>query len=76
MPQVSLYLEENILAFARRKAKENKQSVSKYVASVLEEKTTSVWPEGYFALFGSLQDDSFVRPEQPSFEDDAARQQL
>ncbi|GHT78460.1 hypothetical protein FACS1894104_1690 [Actinomycetota bacterium] len=76
MPQVSLYLEDNILGFARRKAKENKQSVSKYVSSVLAEKYSSAWPKGYFSLFGALQDDSFVRPEQPPFDDDAPRQQL
>ena len=76
MPQVSLYLDENTLAFARRKAKENKQSVSKYVATVLDEKSASVWPEGYFSLFGALRDESFVRPEQPSFDDDIPRQRL
>jgi hypothetical protein len=76
MPQVSLYLEENTLGFARRKAQENGLSLSKYVATVLAEKSASMWPEDYFSLFGALQDDTFVRPEQPSFDDDAPRRQL
>ncbi|MDR0501666.1 MAG: hypothetical protein LBG97_10605 [Coriobacteriales bacterium] len=76
MPQVSLYLENNVLGFVRRKAKENKLSVSRYVSSVLAEKCASSWPHDYFSLFGALDDDSFTRPEQPSFADDAPRQQL
>jgi hypothetical protein len=76
MPQVSLYLEEGLLVSARREAKHNRQSFSKYVATALEEKKSSSWPAGYFSLFGALKDDTFVRPMQPSFDDDAPRQQL
>jgi hypothetical protein len=76
MPQVSLYLEDKILGFVRSQASENQQSVSKYVSSVLAEKYSSQWPDGYFSLFGAIQDNTFKRPEQLSLDDDVPRRQL
>ena len=67
MPQVSLYLEQGLLDNARRNARFENISLSKYVSRALARKTDSGWPEGYWELFGALEDDSFVRPKDMPF---------
>ena len=63
MPQVSLYLDMDVLDIARRNARIEKISLSKYVTRALVKSVGSNWPEGYWELFGALTDDSFMRPE-------------
>ena len=69
MPQVSLYLEQELLDSARRNARFEKISLSKYVSRALKRNTESEWPEGYWELFGALQDDTFVSPEDTPFDE-------
>ena len=68
MPQVSLYIEQELLDTVRKNAKSEKLSVSKYVSKALSEKDEYSWPEGYWDLFGSLDDDTFVCPEDVPFD--------
>jgi len=67
MPQVSLYLEQEILDAARHNASLEKISFSKYVSRALAKAAASEWPQGYWDLFGALNDDSFVRPNDMPF---------
>ena len=67
MPQVSLYLEQDILDNARRSARFENISLSKYVSRTLARNSGSGWPEGYWELFGALDDDSFSRSEDTPF---------
>lgn len=64
MPQLSLYLDEVTMGGLRDRAKQNDVSLSKYVRSLLRQDTTSKWPEGFFDLYGSIDDDTFVRPPE------------
>lgn len=63
MPQLSLYLDDQTMANLRNDAGGCGMTLSKFVASLLKEKTESRWPEGYWSLFGALDDDSFVLPD-------------
>ena len=63
MPQLSLYLDDKTMADLRVDARECGLTLSKFVASLLQEKAANRWPDGYWSLFGALDDDSFVLPE-------------
>lgn len=64
MPQLSLYLDETTMGELRDRAEQRNTSLSKYVGSLLREDATSKWPEGFFDLYGSIDDDTFVRPPE------------
>ena len=68
VPQVSLYLDQNVLDAARRKARIEQISLSKYVTKTLSNDIALGWPQGYWDLFGALEDDSFTRPEDTPFD--------
>lgn len=67
MPQVSLYIEQDVLDDARRNAHIEKISLSKYVSRTLSERSKTGWPEGYWNLFGALEDETFSRPADIPF---------
>ncbi|MCL1796738.1 MAG: hypothetical protein FWG24_00205 [Eggerthellaceae bacterium] len=73
MPQVSLYLEQGVLDAAKRNACIENVSFSKYVSTALTKSVDSGWPQGYWELFGTLKDDSFVRGADVAFDRVASR---
>ena len=83
MPQVSLYVEDELMEELRAGAAQEGVSLSKHVARRLRDgkvsyqgrcNTPSGLPEGYFdRLYGCIDDDSFVRPAQPNALHDAPR---
>ena len=77
MPQLSLYIDDKTMSAVRRNAKLQNSSLSQYVVGVLRKTAVDGgWPTGYWSLAGAVEDDGFVRPEQPPFEDDAPRASL
>ena len=74
MPQISLYIDEATLKKIQRAARHKRMSVSRWVAGQLRARLEAVYPEHYSDLFGSIRDESFQRPEQPSAAADAPRQ--
>lgn len=68
MPQLSLYLTQEQLLKLENEAKTEKMSLSKWVVSKIIDKIEPRYPEGWSDLFGSVKDDSFVRPEQQKLE--------
>jgi hypothetical protein len=73
MPQLSLYLDRETLALVQQSAERRHQSLSGFVSDLIRDKVTNRWPEGYWGLYGSVTDDSFVRPEQTDFSLDVKR---
>jgi len=69
MPQVSLYLDQDVLDVARRNARIEKTSLSRYVTCALTKVAHSGWQPGYWNLFGALSDETFVLPEDVPFEE-------
>jgi hypothetical protein len=76
MPQLSLYFDQPTLDRVEKAARDAHLSVSKWVRSRLSNSLNKNWPEGYFDLFGSIKDDSFSRPESPSFGIDVKREEI
>jgi len=63
MPQISLYIDEATLRKVESAASRQHVSISKWVAEQIRSKVEPVYPKDYEDLFGSLQEDSLVRPE-------------
>ena len=77
MPQISLYIDNDILTKVERDAKERNISVSRCVANTLKKAYSNEWPAGYEELFGILKDDDiFVEPPELDFADDVKRDSL
>ena len=76
MPQLSLYLDENIHSELEMRAKLNKTSVSKFVAATLKSHFSKGWPDGYFDTFGSITDESFIKHEPQDWHLDVPREKL
>ena len=71
MAQVSLYVDDATLAELREKAKGQGVSLSKYVGQIVEEHcAASKWPQGFFDLYGSVTDETFVEPDDVSILDE------
>lgn len=62
--------------YLRNKAEGQHVSLSKCVSDLLKKQASSAWPEGFFDLYGAVQDDTFAEPEDLSFSDDAPRLEL
>jgi hypothetical protein len=65
MPQLHFYVPEETAARLREKAKSKKQSLSKFIAEIVEKEVKpSGWPEGYFShVAGSWKGQGIKEPE-------------
>ncbi|MDR1712680.1 MAG: antitoxin [Coriobacteriales bacterium] len=66
MPQLSLYLDAQTMKLVEKNAKLEQSSLSKYVASLIKDRNAQHWPSGFWDLYGSIDDDSFVAPSVPA----------
>lgn len=73
MAQLSLYIDDETMNSMRKKAAISSLSLSKYVASLVRSDVGNGWPEGYWGLFGSIQDKTFDEPAELSFDLDGKR---
>lgn len=73
MPQISLYIDEKTLKKVESAAMRQHVSISKWVAEQIRAKVEPVYPLDYENIFGSISDDTFVRPSEPSFGSDIKR---
>jgi hypothetical protein len=48
MPQLHLYVPEDVAAKVREKAKARKLTVSRFLAEVIKREVGEGWPDGYF----------------------------
>jgi hypothetical protein len=70
MPQLHLYLPENIASEVRRRAEAQGQSVSKYLAALVRRDVGLGWPEGFFdEVVGGWKGEPIKRPPQGHLED-------
>ena len=76
MPQISLYIDEPTLKKVENAAKRRRVSISKWVAEQIRARVEPVYPQHYEDLFGSISDDTFVRPKTPSFKADSKREKF
>ena len=76
MPQLSLYFDEPTLKLVDQAAKHSNTSISKWVKHAVLESLNNEWPEGYFGLCGSIDDDSLESPVEPEMVNSSAREEL
>ena len=64
MPQLSLYVTDENLELLRSRAQEAGVSMSKHVNNLIRsDSENSGWPNGFWELYGAIDDDSFCPPE-------------
>lgn len=77
MAQLSLYVDDSTMEDLRRDAAREGKTLSKYAAGVLRgRKEHNGWPPGFFNLYGTCDDDTFVVPPEIPWELDAPRKTL
>ncbi len=76
MPQISLYVNQEILEKIEKNAEEDNISISKWVREIIKKYLKNEYPEGFFDLFGSAKDDTMVRPRQIDFSADVKREKI
>ena len=76
MPQLSLYLDDDIHRELEARARINKSSISKFVVNILKTHFSTDWPDGYQNLYGSINDESFIKHEAPDWSLDITRAEL
>ena len=64
MGQLTVYIDDETRARIERAATEAGVSVSSWVKEKLSRCLETEWPDGYFALFGSLAESDLERPPQ------------
>ena len=71
VPQLSLYLTDENFEILRARSAESGLSMSKYANRLIElDAANSGWPMGFWALYGCLDDESFVAPSDSVPADD------
>ena len=68
MPQLHCYVKEELAEKLQAKAQEAHLSVSRYLALLVEKEVETLWPDGYFKLFGTWQGEPLERPAQDVYE--------
>lgn len=76
MPQLSLYLDDNTLQMVKEVAALSNTSVSKWVRNKVLQSLHNEWPDGYFQLYGTVNDKSFAEPSEPYRINDTPREEL
>ena len=76
MPQISLYIDEATLKKVESAASRQHVSISKWVAEQIRAKVEPVYPKDFEDLYGSIADESFVRPQGPDGTVDTRRDSL
>jgi len=76
MPQLSLYMDAETLSKIETAAKINNISISKWVSERLKESLANKWPDNYYTLFGSINDESFSVEKIEGFSTDIEREKL
>ncbi|MDO4290066.1 MAG: antitoxin [Eggerthellaceae bacterium] len=63
MAQLCVYLDEPTMKSLRADSEKANLSLSRYVSKLINEKQESTgWPDGYWSVYGALNDDTFTVP--------------
>ncbi len=74
MPQLNLYVDESTHARMRRAAEAADMSLSKWVATIVIEKTANQWPDEVLALAGAWNDFPSLKEIRAGAREDALRE--
>jgi hypothetical protein len=76
MPQLSLYIDEEILKKIEIAAKMNNISISKFVSDTMKTHLSNGWTKGFENVFGSITDESFEINDFKDFSSDTERESI
>jgi hypothetical protein len=76
MPQISLYIDESTLKKVESAAKQKNISISKWVGEQIRSQLDPKYPSEFDKLFGSIDDESFIEPNELNFSSDLNREVL
>ncbi len=77
MPHLNIYVGEDLLRQIKTTAKIEKISMSKLIQNKISNVFNKAdWPENYFDIFGSLDENDLKRPEQTAAKFDVPRESL
>lgn len=70
MPQLHLYVPQELADRIQQEANAAHKSVSSYLAEIVKREMTPAWPDGYFdEVVGGWQGEVLERPPQGEYED-------
>jgi hypothetical protein len=70
MPQLHLYVPDELAERIQREAKAANKSVSRYLSDLVTRNVSLEWPEDFFeAIVGGWQGEPLTRPPQGTFEE-------
>lgn len=73
MPQLSLYLDDATMDALKASSQREGLSLSKYAGRLIRSHSQSGWPVDYWGSYGSLDDETFVVPDELDFAFDGSR---
>lgn len=73
MPQLSLSLDQDTFKKIVLAARKEKVSISQWVKMKLQNSFEGKWPEHFFQLYGSIEDESFQKPVPLHFKQEDER---
>jgi hypothetical protein len=76
MAQISIQLDARTLKALEIIASRNQTSVSTWIKDRIRIGLKQDWPENYFSLFGSLDEDDLIEPPEIPFEYETQREHL
>jgi hypothetical protein len=76
MTQVTIQLDDRAFKALETAAVQSHTSVSKWIEKHIIQELKFEWPENYFSLFGSLDEDDLVEPAEIPFKYDSKRENL
>lgn len=76
MPQISLYIDKETLEQVEILAKTDQVSISKWVGNNIKDLIKHRYPKDFFALHGSIDDESFQKPASLNPHDDVRQESL
>lgn len=69
MPQLHLYVPEEVVSLVRQRARSRRKTVSSYLADIVRREVASGWPKGFFDdVVGGWVGKPLRRPGQRRFE--------
>ena len=77
MPQISLYIDQNLYMMLKTKSAETDQSMSRITNIALEKHLRDSWPKGFLdEFFGIFEGESMEEPEEIPWELDSRREEI
>jgi hypothetical protein len=76
MAQISLEIDQTILEKIEKVAERRKISISNWVRDNIKRTLENDYPEDFFELFGSINDETFVEPDEIDPKYDLPREQV